>query len=167
MLQALNRPPTHLANNVSEHANYSEVSTLVKLCLVVGSQSRQLTQNQLYVPEIVHIVMLVAADGPIQVRKSVYGIVLNLLQSLYVARTEDMPGTELLQIIKDYNSSQTLQLFGLQQFVPTSKHTLWTPQNDKQYLDNLEKLAAFLSRIMEIASGSRGDSLLFHAFPNR
>ncbi|KXN84411.1 Neurofibromin, partial [Leucoagaricus sp. SymC.cos] len=139
--KALNRPPTHVANNVSQHANYSEISTLVKLCLVVGSQSRQLSQNQLYVPEIVHIVMLVAADGPMQVRKSVYGIILNLLQSLYVSRTDDMPATELLQIIKDYASPATLKLFGLQRHVPTSKHTLWTPQSDKQYLDNLEQLA--------------------------
>lgn len=142
---------------MSEHANYNEVSTLVKLCLVVGSQSRQLTQNQLFVPEIVHIVMLVAADGPIQVRKSVYGIVLNLLQSLYVARTEDMPGTELLRVIKDYTSPETLQLFGLQRPVPTARHIIWTPQNDKQYLDNIEELATFLARIMEIASGSKGN----------
>lgn len=154
--KALNRPPTHLANNVSQHANYSEISTLVKMCLVVGSQSRQLPLNQLYVPEIMHIVMLVAADGPLQVRKSVNGVVLNLLQSLYVARTDDMPATELLQIIKDFTSPSTLQLFGLQRHFPTSKHTLWTPHNDKQYLDNLEQLAAFLSRILEIASGSKG-----------
>lgn len=100
--------------------------------------------------------MLVAADGPIQIRKCVYGIILNLLQSLYVARTEDTPGTELLQVIKDYTSSDTLQLFGLSRPVPTAKHRIWNPQNDKQYLDNLEKLASFLARTMEIASGSKG-----------
>jgi neurofibromin 1 len=100
--------------------------------------------------------MLVAADGPIQVRKSVYGIILNLLQSLYISRTDDIPGSELLQIIEDYTSPKTLQLFGLQRHVPTSKHTIWTPQNDRQYLDNLENLAAFLSRIADVASGSRG-----------
>lgn len=151
---------------MSEHANYSEISTLVKLCLVVGSQSRQLTQNQLYVPEIIHIIMLVAADGPIQVRKSVYGIVLNLLQSLYVVRTEDMPGTELLQIIKDYTSAETFQLFGLERHVRTSKHTLWIPQTDRQYLDNLEHLATFLARVMQIASGSRGTAFIyFSSYP--
>ncbi len=103
--------------------------------------------------------MLVAADGSLLVRKSVYGVVLNLLQSFYVSRTEDMPGTELLQIIKDYASAETLQLFGLQRLVRTSKHTLWVPQGDRQYLDNLELLATFLARVMQIASGSKGTSL--------
>lgn len=161
--QALNRPPSHLANNVSEHANYNDISVLTKLCLVVGSQSRQLSQNQLFVPEILHVAMLVAADGPIQVRKCVYGTILNLLQSLYVARAEDTPGTELLQVIKDYTSPDTLQLFGLSRSVPTAKHRIWNPQNDKQYLDNIEKLASFLARTMEIASGSKGacNCLLF------
>jgi len=155
--QILNRPSTHFANYVSEHANYSEVSALIKMCLVVGSQSRHLTLNQLYVPEVIHIVMLVAADGPVKVRKTVYGIVLNLLQSLYVSRSDDVPATELLQILKDFTSSSTLQLFGLQRNPPTSQHTIWMSYNDKQYLDNLEQLAMFLSRIMEIASGSKGD----------
>lgn len=125
---------------------------------MVGSQSRQLSLNQLYVPEIMHIVLLVAADGPIQARRSVYGIILNLLQSLYVSKSEDMPGTELLLIIKDFTSASTLKLFGLQRHAPTSKHTLWTPPNDRQHLENLEYLAAFLARIMEIASGSTGTS---------
>lgn len=77
-----------------------------------------------------------------------------------------MPGTELLQIIKDFTLPPTLQLFGLQRQVPTSKHTLWTPQNDKQHLDNLEQLAAFLTRIVEIASGSKGifDCVSSHLF---
>lgn len=155
--QALNRPSTHFANHVSQHANYGEVSALIKMCQVVGSQSRHLTLNQLYVPEVIHIVMLVAADGPAKVRKTVYGIVLNLLQSLYVSRSDDVPATELLQILKDFTSSLTFQLFGLQRDPPTSQHTVWMPYNDKQYLDNLEQLAMFLSRIMEIASGSKGD----------
>lgn len=109
--------------------------------------------------------MLVAADGPLQVRKSVYGIVLNLLQSLYVVRTEDMPGTELLQIIKDYTSAETLQLFGLERHVRTSKHTLWVPQGERQYLDNLENLATFLARVMQIASGSKGADISIFVYP--
>lgn len=141
---------------MSEHANYNEISVLIKLCLAVGSQSRQLTQNQLFVPEILHVAMLVAADGPIQVRKCVYGIILNLLQSLYVARPEDTPGTELHQVIKDYTSPDTLRLFGLSRPVPTAKHSIWNPPNDKHYLDNLETLAMFLAKTMDIASGSKG-----------
>jgi hypothetical protein len=92
--QALSKVPPKVSNSLSKHPNWNEISTLIWLALVVGSQSKQSGQNQLYVPEIVHLVTLVAGEGPSLVRKSVYGIVFNLLQCLYISRPDDVPGPE-------------------------------------------------------------------------
>lgn len=154
--KALSKVPPKVSNSLSEHPNWNEISTLIRLALVVGSQSKQSGQNQLYVPEIVHLVTLVAGEGPSLVRKSVYGIVINLLQCLYISRPDDVPGPELLQFINDCTLPSTLQLFGLRRETPTSEYIKWDPANDKEALDNQEQLTQLLVRILEMTAGSRG-----------
>ena len=154
--QALSKVPPKVSNALSEHPNWNEISTLIRLALVVGSQSKQSGQNQLYVPEIVHLVTLVAGEGPSLVRKSVYGIVINLLQCLYISRPDDVPGPELLQFINDCTLPSTLQLFGLRRETPTSEYIKLDPANDKEALDNQEQLTQLLVRILEMTAGSRG-----------
>jgi hypothetical protein len=147
-----------VSNALPEHPNWNEISTLVRLTLVAGPSSDQVSSNQLYVPEIVHLVTLVSGAGPSLVRKSVYGIVLNLLQSLYVSRTDESMGPELLTLITEFTQAETLRLFGLRRETPTSEYTSLDPANDKEYLDNLERLTQFLVRILDVTSGSKGES---------
>ena len=56
---------------------------------IVGSQSTQPGQSYTLVPEVVHLVSLVVGEGPILVRKSAYGTIINLLPSLYLSWPED------------------------------------------------------------------------------
>ena len=136
--------------------HWSEIATLIRLTLVAGNPSKQASHNQLYVPEIVHLVNLVAGTGKTLVRKSVYGIIMNLLQSLYVARAEDASGPELLQLINDCTQAETLKLFGLVRSHATSEFTNFDPQNEKAFIDTQENLARLLVRIMNVTAGSRG-----------
>jgi len=144
-----------ISNTLTDHPNWHEISTLTRLALVAGPSPSQTNSNQLYVPEIIHLVTIVAGFGPALVRKSVYGIVLNLLQSLYVSRTEES-GADLLQLITECTQPSTLCLFGLRRETPTSEYTNVDPANDKDALDTQELLIDFLVRILEVTSGSKG-----------
>ena len=140
--------------------NWAEVETYVRMVASLGSYSRQPGPNQLFVPEIFHLVTLTAAEGPALVRKAVFEIIINLLQALYISRTEDVSGSELLKIIDDCSTPSVLQLFGLARESPTSEYTCYNVDSDKEKLDSLDKLSRFLLRIAEVASGSQGLSLL-------
>ncbi|TFK43927.1 hypothetical protein BDQ12DRAFT_702865 [Crucibulum laeve] len=154
--KALSKQAPEVTNTLTDHPNWNEISSLIRLALVVGSHSRQPSNHQLFVPEIAHLVTLVAGEGPTLVRKSVYGIVMNLLQSLYITRTEETPNPELRQLIDECTTPETLKLFGLLRETPTSEYVNLDPANDKEALDIQERLSQLLIRIMDSTSGTRG-----------
>ncbi|KAJ2930404.1 hypothetical protein H1R20_g6694, partial [Candolleomyces eurysporus] len=154
--KALGRNPVKVVNTLTAHQNWSEISTLVRLLSSLGPYAKHPGPNQLFVPEVFHLVTLTIGEGPALVRKSVYGIIINLLQALYVSRTDDISGPEILRLIDDCSTPATLKLFGLMRETPTSEYTKYNPASDKEHLDNLEAFVQLLLRIGEVASGSRG-----------
>ena len=143
-------------NVLTDHPSWNEIATLIRFSLVVAPSSGQAGCDQLYVPEIIHNVTLTAGCGPPLVRKSVYGIIMNLLQALYISRTEESVGPELLELINECATPARLRLFGLRRDTSTSEYTNWDSSSDKETLDTLEELTQFLVKIMEIGSGSKG-----------
>lgn len=143
-------------NTLLERPNWNEIATLIRLALIAGPSVEHATSNQLYVPEIIHLVTIVSGVGPSLIRKSVYGIILNLLQSLHASRTDELIGPELLNLITDSTKAETLRLFGLRRETPTCEYTNCDVMNDKEYLDNQELLTDFLVRVLEVTSGSKG-----------
>lgn len=144
------------SKSLAENIHWNEIATLIRLALVAGNQSKHPSHNQLYVPEIVHLVSLVAGTGQTLVRKSVYGIIMNLLQSLYLARAEDATGPELLVLINECTQKEALQLFGLLRATPTSEYSNFEPSGDKMHIDTQEGLTLLLVRILEVTAGSQG-----------
>lgn len=152
----MSKVPLKYTNTLSEHSNWSEISTLIRLTLVVGSQSTQSGQTYLYVPEVVHLVSLVAGEGTTLVRKSVYGTIVNLLQSLYFSRPDDSTESEMKRLIKDCMLPETLKLFGLRREKSTSEYTALDPLNEKNILDTHEILVQFLIRLLDVSAGTQG-----------
>ncbi|EFI27794.1 hypothetical protein CC1G_14717 [Coprinopsis cinerea okayama7 len=148
-----NLPP----NSLTKHFNWNEIATLVRLVSALGTmQPKQAGITQLFVPELCHLVTLTAAEGPSLVRKSVYGTVVNLLQGLYISRSEELSGPELMQLMETCTTPATLKMFGLARDTPTSEYTSWDPSSDREQLDQLEGLVNLMLRITEVTSGSRG-----------
>lgn len=145
------------SRTAADNANWNEISALIRLIHVAGNQSKQPTHNQLYVPELVHLVSLLSGTGITLVRKSVYGIVMNLLQSMYLARAED-GDAELLEVIAECTQPETLLLFGLTRPTTTSEYSNIDPLNDKILLEKQEDLAKLLVRILEVTAGTKGAS---------
>lgn len=162
--QAILKASPTLGRGFTENASWGEVSTLLRLVLLAGAQLKEPGQNQLYVPEVVHVVSLVAALGNIVVRKSVYGIMMNLLQCLYVTRKEEGPAPELLQFMSECCEEETFKLFGLLRTTPTSEYTIYDPQSDKATIDGQERLTELLARMLEITSGTPGTNTILCLF---
>jgi hypothetical protein len=139
-----------------EDGHWNEIATLIRLVYVAGNPSKQLSHHQLYVPEIMHVASFIAGIGPTLIRKSVYGIIMNLLQSLYLTRPEDASGPKFLNLINECTQPETLQLFGLTRSTSTSDYTDFEHTGDKSLLDSLERLSRLLVRIVEISAGSQG-----------
>jgi hypothetical protein len=154
--QTLGKTSGRASRSLADNGHWNEIATLIRLALVAGNQSKQTSHHQLYVPELVHIVTITAGTGQTLVRKSVYGIVINLLQSLYLARAEDASGPDLLALITDCTTPEALRLFGLARTTPTSEYTNHDPPNDKALLDVQEGLTNLLVRIMDVTAGSQG-----------
>lgn len=150
-MSKLSSKPT---NTLPEHENWNEISTLIRLALVVGSQSTQFEQSYLYVAEIIHLVSLVAGEGHSSVRKCVYGMIINLLQSLYISRPDDSTEPEIMRLINDCTLPENLQLFGLRRETPTAEYSNVESSGEKVFLDRQEKLVQLLLRIMTVTAGN-------------
>ncbi|KAF5369620.1 hypothetical protein D9757_010458 [Collybiopsis confluens] len=154
--KAIVKASPRLSRTPSQNAGWSEVSTLLRIALKAGTETNHPTNNQLYVPEIVHIVTLVVGIGSTLVRKSVYGIIANLVQSLYLARVDEGPVTELSQLIQEMTQEEALNLFGLSRQTATSEYSSFDTVKDRFLIRNQEKLTALLVRIMDVSAASKG-----------
>ncbi|KAJ7449155.1 hypothetical protein B0H11DRAFT_2332791 [Mycena galericulata] len=139
-----------------EYPNWAEISTLVRLCHVASYQAQRPAHNLLYVPKILHLVTLTAGVGPSLVRKSVYGIVINLLQAMNIGRTEDAPASDLLQLLADCETAESQKLFGLERVTQSSEYVNFDVMGDIPKVDTQEKLTELLARFLEVTAGSRG-----------
>ncbi|KAL4081516.1 hypothetical protein V8B97DRAFT_1923406 [Scleroderma yunnanense] len=145
------KPSKTLPDNI----HWNEIATLTRFALIASNHSKQFAYDQLYFPDICHVVTLVAGTGQTLVRKSVYGIIMNFLQSLLLTRADDPSGSHLRALVDELVMTENLQYFGLTRQSLTSDYCNYDPQGDKAVIDSHEALTSLLVRIMEIASGSR------------
>lgn len=147
------------SKSLSDNVYWNELACLTRLTLVANYLPRHMTHAQLYVPEAAHFVSLLAGTGQLLVRTSVYGVVVNLLHSMYLAKSaagESTVSPEIQALLHECAAPPTLKMFGLRRPTPTSDYAQYDPVNDMQYLESLEQLSLLLVRIMEATAGSRG-----------
>jgi hypothetical protein len=145
------------SKTLPENVHWNEIATLARFALVASNYSKQAAYDQLYIPEIFHIVTLIAGTGQTLVRKSLYGIIMNFLQSVYLMRAEDASAPELRLLIDELIKMENLTLFGLSRQSCNSEYCNYDPPNDKAMIDSQESLTRLLVRVMEVTSGSRGE----------
>ncbi|KAI8982739.1 hypothetical protein BD414DRAFT_515918 [Trametes punicea] len=147
------KPTRNLADNI----HWNEIACLARLLLVLNHSAKNTVQIQLFLPEIIHLVTLIAATGQLYVRCTVYAIVTHMLHALYSLRlTDSTASPEIQTIIVECAQPEGLRLFGLCKVTPTSEYTPYDPPNSKAVIDDLEALTRLLLRTMEIVSASKG-----------
>lgn len=136
--------------------HWNEIITYARLALGSGTSVNHAVQNTLLVPEVIHLVTLLAAQGKLFVRTTVYGLALQLFQSLYAMHEEDATlASEVRTVLNEIASPETIRLFGLQQVSKTSDYTSVEvdPSEDRE---TLEQLSRWLLKAVVVCSGSSG-----------
>jgi hypothetical protein len=125
--------------------------------LVAGQQSKQTIIPQFYLPELLHLVTLIAATGETLVRSTIWALVMDALQALWLARAADpIAGPEIQQLHEEASTDETLRYFGITRAPFTNDLVAFTPKDEKGVLDNQEGIVRFLMRVMEAAAQTKG-----------
>ncbi|KZT29450.1 hypothetical protein NEOLEDRAFT_1128208 [Neolentinus lepideus HHB14362 ss-1] len=157
--KVITKTSSKAVHNLEENTFWNEAACLTRLVLVVGAPTKQAVHNQFYVPEIVHLVSLMAAGGQTLIRTSVYGIVVNLLQALYIACGEDAAAcAQIRSLLDECTQTESLELFGLTRANSSSEYSTLEPSGEKVFLERYERLAQLLVRVVE--AGATSKSLL-------
>ncbi|TBU46391.1 hypothetical protein BD309DRAFT_622853 [Dichomitus squalens] len=143
--------------NLSENVHWNEIACLTRLILVIGNSAKNTVQSQLFVPEIMHLVTLIAATGELYVRSTVYAIITHMLHAMCSLRLTDATASpEIEALLDECCQPEGLRLFGLSRPTPTSEYVIYDPPNGKALIDDLEALTKLLVRIMQAISGTKG-----------
>jgi len=151
------KPSRTLADNLHWH----EISALTSLALAAGSHAKDITHIQLYMPELAHLATMVGATGETTVRETVYFLVVTTLESLYALGAADDTRPEISELLQECCTPKTLQAFGLVRPNAARGYVDWDPTTEKTAMDMQENLAKVLIRVLEVTSGSCGESRLF------
>lgn len=142
---------------MTENGAWNEVAAITRLALYAGYNTKIPVHNQLFVPETVHLITLLAATGPTLMRSTVHGMAVNLIQSLYVSRADDpIAAPRLRQLLEEAQSSAVLLMFGLVPNGPIGDHSIAEGSQDMVTVDTLEALAKFLLRVISAGAQTNG-----------
>lgn len=156
--QALRKQTLSRVTSEAENIAWSEVATLSRLALAVSYNSRQPAQNHLFIAETVHVVTMVAAAGPLEMRTSIYGLVSNLLRTLSNNRNSDETSTsEFRQLVADFSGPSIAHLFGIS-LAHTGMEYALTKVLSEYHPDAtaVEDITKMLVRMIEYGAGTPG-----------
>ncbi|KAJ2986095.1 hypothetical protein NUW58_g5193 [Xylaria curta] len=109
--KALNRSVLRPTRNLPENAVWDEICILLQFCLALSFDCG--VQSQLYMPEIFHIVTMLANTGPVDVRSSVQRLLINSLHAACTSfKLDDHRLSKLrgiLDVISDPKNQYLLQ----------------------------------------------------------
>jgi hypothetical protein len=133
------------------------VAAITRLALYAGYNTKIPVHNQLFVPETVHLITLLAATGPTLMRSTVHGMAVNLIQSLYISRADDpVAAPRLRQLLEEAQSPTILLMFGLVPNGPIGDYSIAECSQDTVAVDTLENLAKFLLRVISAGAQTNG-----------
>jgi hypothetical protein len=157
--KALGKTSVKPTKNLADNTHWNEIATLSRLALVASQHGKQNIIPQFYLPELLHLVTLIAATGETLVRTTIWALVIDALQSLWMARSSDpISGPEIQQLHDEANANETLMYFGLKRAIYSDELISYSPKNEKEALDNQEGLVTFLIRILEKAAQNKGSA---------
>ncbi|CDR87933.1 related to Neurofibromin [Sporisorium scitamineum] len=150
------------------NASWKEIATLVRMNMVLSFTNR--VETLLYLPELLHVILLLAGNGVNATRQSIYGSAINLVHSLCTedpreARKpeEAMPRSaeavaKLRVLLEQLAEPESLKLFGLPTaasqgssanaaFAASQEIVRDTPDNA-----SIERLATLMYEIADVAA---------------
>lgn len=136
---------------LSDSDKWNEICTLARINLALAFSPPTQLDAQLFLPELFHTITLIVGIGPVLVRQTVYGLVVNILQSLAtIAATGDMDATSLQHLLLRVQQPEMVAAFGLVQnpgSLELSGLPQWDP-NGVQQLASLDMVINFLGEVL-------------------
>ncbi|KAH8826519.1 hypothetical protein DL96DRAFT_1529897 [Flagelloscypha sp. PMI_526] len=154
--KALHKTAPRQFKSFADAPTWNEIATLIRLVIAVAHDDRHNVNNQLFLPEIFHLMTLVSGIGPTLIRKSIYGVLMNLLQALFFTATDESQIPNLMRVTLQAQTEQTLRCFGLRRESDNSEYANWDATSDKAIIENMESLVRFLEDILGAVAGSQG-----------
>ncbi|KAL0094126.1 hypothetical protein F4703DRAFT_1816773 [Phycomyces blakesleeanus] len=154
--KVLQRTSFQPMRSLSEHYTWNEIAVLVRFILMLSFNNRGPVKS--YIPEMFHIVSLVVSTGPILVRASVHGLVVNMIQSLCTAMPLPESNVKKLQLLlAEISDTKFRLLFGLAKphLNPfTINDETLSDSSDRIQLGSLETIVTTLLDVLQYAAPS-------------
>ena len=139
-----------------DNQGWSEISILSRITLSLSFCPTSALDTQLYLPEMFYIITLLLGGGPLLMRQTIYGITVNIVQSLSSTPTSgDMDAGALQILMKRLQTKEMLLQFGL---VHNGSSLESAPAvNDESTLNMLEQVTRFLSEVLIAGATTIGE----------
>jgi hypothetical protein len=113
-------------------------------------------QIQMFVPELIHAIVIIACHGPAVLRKTLHDLTSNLVGALHLARSEDHEAASALAVIQDeLLTPDVLALFGLSHSaIPGGFEADVVQAMD--HIASVSELVSLLNRLIEHAAMGQG-----------
>ncbi|WVF65508.1 hypothetical protein IAT40_000236 [Kwoniella sp. CBS 6097] len=153
LAQTYLKPSGHL----TENASWPEICSLARITLILGFNPSSALDTQLFLPEMFHVVTLLLGVGPVLMRQTIFGLVVNVIQSLASnPTTGDMDAPALHHLLKKIQTPQIMAAFGLSQgqgSIELSGLQI-KDETDLQTLDRVENVSQFLGEVLSAGAVS-------------
>ncbi|KAI0428177.1 GTPase [Xylaria sp. FL1042] len=150
--KALNRSVLRPTRHLPQNAVWDEICILLQFCLALSFDSG--VQSQLYMPEIFHIVTMLANTGPADVRSSVQRLLINSLHAACTSfKLDDHKSSKLLSILGTVSDPKN-EMFYIHSDLIRDGSSVATIHDSSQALVVTEQLAILLFDTCTIAAPS-------------
>ena len=150
--KALNRSSLRPTRNLLDNAVWPEICILLRFCLALSFNNT--SQAQLFLPEIFHIVTMLANTGSHKIRLLVYRLLINSIHSLAAGSILDEVKVNKLKTCLESLYEPSGETYPSLQFLPRDGASNTTAQEYGPSLVATEHLASTLFDVCSIAASS-------------
>ncbi|CAF3480713.1 unnamed protein product [Fusarium graminearum] len=148
--KALNRSSLRPTKYLPDNAVWAEICTLLRFCLALSFDNG--VQSQLFLPEIFHIVTMLANTGAQEVRLLVYRLLVNSVHAVCTSFNLDDARSSKLRASLDFLCDPRSDIFTTPPTFPRDGASVSTSQEAGPALTATENLASCLFEICTIAA---------------
>ncbi|KAM0500154.1 hypothetical protein ACHAP8_005294 [Fusarium lateritium] len=148
--KALNRSSLRPTKYLPDNAVWAEICTLLRFCLALSFDNG--VQSQLFLPEIFHIVTMLANTGAQEVRLLVYRLLVNSVHAVCTSFNLDDARSGKLRASLDFLCDPRSDIFAAPPTFPRDGASVSTSQEAGPALTATENLASCLFEICSIAA---------------
>jgi hypothetical protein len=136
-------------SSLTKHSSWGEIAVLIRFLLMMSFNDR-LNVKQ-YLPELFHIISLLAATGPSMIRSSVHGIVVNLVQSLCTSLSQGSAQLQYLRmLLSELSEPKSLLLFGLKRADTGAFTRVTETTSESEESMSLSSLESIVHTLLEV-----------------